>query len=177
MNQLILDNQNFIYYLFNITAGGLQALSLISGLSYQWWNIVIWFGLIPALWIFMVSRKTTPWINLISLALFIAMFSIGAWNKWFDEAVVMLNDLCALFGPDYRQMSVYLCLFFPALITVVLGLLCLSKRNQKILNLSFLVSSIIVIIGFPISNYVLKKYSHRLNIGNMYQEGLESLKK
>ena len=48
MKQAIIDNQTFVYYLFNLTAGALYGLSLATTLSYQFWNIVIWFGLIPA---------------------------------------------------------------------------------------------------------------------------------
>ena len=52
MKQAIIDNHNFIYYLFNVTAGALYALSLSTTLSYQFWNIVIWFEIIPASWIY-----------------------------------------------------------------------------------------------------------------------------
>ena len=177
MEELILDNQNFIYYLFNLTAGFLQALSLLTGLSYQWWNIVIWFGIIPAVWVYMIGRKTTPLINLLSVALFALMFYKATWNKWFDQAVIFLNDLCRFLGPDYRQMSVYVCVFIPVFITIVLGYLCLSPKQNKFLRLFFSVITILTIIGYPVSNYLLSKYgSHFNEAGKQYKEALQILK-
>ena len=93
MKQAIIDNHNFIYYLFNLTAGALYALSLSTTLSYQFWNIFIWFGIIPASWIYLVSKRTTPWLNLISIPIFLYMFLIHTWNLWFDKAVVSLYKI------------------------------------------------------------------------------------
>lgn len=166
MEQLIFDNQNFIYYLFNLTAGFLQAISLLTGLSYQFWNIVIWFGLLPAIWIYMIGCKTTKWINLSSVLLLIVMFKQHKWNYWFDLAVVFLNDMCSVFGPDYRQMSVYICLFVPLIITIVLCLICLSRVQRVVMFSSLLGITVLTTIGFPISNYLLSNYFHSKYTGH-----------
>lgn len=88
MQQAIIDNQYFIYYLFNLTAGLLYGLSYLTSLSYQCWNIVIWFGLIPATWIYLIGRKTSVWINILSLGVFVYIFWVHTWNSWFE------NQLC-----------------------------------------------------------------------------------
>lgn len=178
MTQLIIDNQDFIYYLFNVTAGGLVALSLITGLSYQFWNIIIWFGIIPGIWLYMISKRTSPWINIISLCLVLYLSIVATWNKWFNEAVDLLNYLCSVFGPDYRQMSVYICLFLPLIITAILGHLFLGKHQIKIYGSILLATIVLITIFFPISNKLLgnPKYSGYLESYNSeYQSNLKRL--
>ena len=156
MQQLVKDNLQFLYYLFNLTAGGLYALSFLTMLSYQFWNILIWFGLLPALWIYLISRKTTPWLNLLSLPLFGVMFYFHQWNSWFDQAVVFLNKAADECGSDYRKMSVYLCVFIPMLITCLLCWWTLSDKHWKRFRNFSVAAIVLVLVGFPLSNMALK---------------------
>ena len=154
--QLINDNQNFLYYLFHITAGLLYGLSLITHLSYQFWNIAIWFGLIPASWIWLLSKRTTPWINVFSIPLFVYMFYTASWNKWFDQAVVLLYKIGAIIHSDYKLTSVYVCVFLPILIYGILFYLFTSKKTFKIFLITLVIFTTLLIIFFPISNMLIK---------------------
>lgn len=158
MEQNIADNQHFIYYVFHLTAATLFGLSKLSGLSYQCWNILVWFGLLPSIWIGMISKKTTVWLNLISVALFAAIFAIHTWDKWFNQAVVLLNKMAAWFHTDYKSISVYVCVFLPMVVFAVLSWTCLSKKAMKWTLISMLAISILVIIFFPISNMLIRDF-------------------
>lgn len=158
MQQAIIDNQNFIYYLFNLTAGALGGLSLVTTLSYQFWNIFIWFGLIPATWLYLIGRRTTPWINLLSVPIFIYMFGVHTWIIWFDKAVILLNKIGRYIHYDYRVTSVIICVFAPALVCLLLLKLCTSPRTFKRFLIISAVLTGLVILLFPISNLWLKYY-------------------
>ena len=158
MQQAIIDNQNFFYYLFNLTAGSLFGLSAITGLSYQCWNIVIWFGLIPASWIYLVSRKTTPWVNLLSVPIFVYMFALHTWNAWFDKAVVLLNLIGSFMHSDYKLTSVIVCVFLPLFIYTLLFAICTSKKTFRKFSIVNIIAAAAVILFFPISNFLILYY-------------------
>jgi hypothetical protein len=162
MEQIIKDNSNFIYYLFNVTAGSLYGLSILSGLSYQFWNILIWFGLLPALWIAMISRKTTLWMNILSPFIFAYLFALQNWVLWFDKAVVLLNRMSDFFHSDYRSMSVYVCVFIPLAISTLLCITCLSRRRMKWGLGIMIVISLLVVLFFPLSTLLLKHYGMQI---------------
>jgi len=156
--QILQENQNFLYYLFNLTAGLLYGLSLITHLSYQCWNIIIWFGLLPASWIGLVSKRTSTWINLISLPLFGYMFYTATWNKWFDQAVVLLYKIGGFIHADYKLTSVYVCVLLPVLIYGLLFFLFTSKKTFKIFLITLAIISVLVVIFFPVSNIIIQNF-------------------
>ncbi len=156
MHQAIQDNQHFIGYLFNLVAGGLYALSLLTKLSYQFWNIVIWFVLIPATSIYLIGKKTTAWINLLSVPLVVYIFFKHTWNKWFDQAVVLLYDIGKIFHTDYKATSVYVCVVFPILLYFILFGFFTSRKTLRNYTLSIVVFTILTIIMFPISNKIIR---------------------
>ncbi len=155
-SQVVIDNQHFFYYLFNLTAGTLYALSLITHLSYQWWNIVIWFGLIPASWIFLISRKTTGWLNLLSVVLFLYMFNTATWVKWFNQAVELLYKIGGCISSDYKLTSVYICVFLPIIIYALLFLIFTSRKSIFLFSFLLSVLVVFVIAFFPISNAIIR---------------------
>lgn len=158
LEQILKDNEHFIYYLFNVTAGLLYLLSQITGLSYQFWNILIWFGIIPAICINLIGRKTNAWVNIISLLLFGYLFTIHTWNQWFDKAVVLLNKMSDYFHSDYKSMSVYVCVFIPLIITLGLTRLCLSSRVNKWICIITACICLVIVLLFPISNAVISDF-------------------
>ena len=162
MKQAIIVNQTFVYYLFNLTAGALYGLSLATALSYQFGNIVIWFGLIPATWIYLVSKKTTPWLNLVSLPIFMYMFSIHTWNVWFDKAVVLLNQIGRFIHYDYKITSVIVCVFAPVLVYLFLFKFCTSARTFKWFVITILIITGLIILLFPISNLIIKYHTQQI---------------
>ena len=158
MKQAIIDNHNFIYYLFNLTAGALYGLSLTTSLSYQFWNILIWFGIIPASWIYLISRRTTPWLNLLSIPIFLYMFLIHTWNLWFDKAVVLLYKIGHVIHYDYKITSVIICVFVPLFLYLILFKYCTSPKTNKRFIIFVIVIAGLTILLFPISNMILKSY-------------------
>ena len=158
MKEAIIDNQNFIYYLFNLTAGALYGLSLATKLSYQFWNIVFWFGLIPATWIYLISKRTTPWLNLMLIPIFLYMFLIHTWNLWFDKAVVLLYKIGHVIHYDYKITSVIVCVFFPLFLYFILFKYCTSPKTNKRFIIFVMVIAGLIILLFPISNTILKSY-------------------
>ena len=158
MQQAIIDNQNFVYYLFNLTAGSLVGLSYLTNLSYQFWNIVIWFGIIPATWIYLIGRKTTAWLNLISLALFIYLFAIHSWTSWFNQAVVLLYQIGKWIHADYKVTSVIVCVFVTLLVHFIVIGLCTSRKTFRKFAISTAVLSALVVVFFPVSNWLIPYY-------------------
>jgi hypothetical protein len=155
MEQAIIDNQNFIYYLFNLTAGSLYGLSVLTSLSYQCWNTLIWFGLIPASWIYLIGRKTTPWLNIFSLPIFVYIFWVHTWNSWFDKSVVLLYKMGDWIHSDYKVTSVIVCVFIPILVYFMLFALCTSRKTFKRFAITNAIIAALVIILFPISNWLI----------------------
>ena len=158
MHQAIIDNQNFIYYLFNLTAGFLYGLSFLTSLSYQCWNIVIWFGLIPATWIYLIGRKTSVWINIFSLAIFVYLFWVHTWNSWFEKSVVLLYKIADWIHSDYKITSVIVCVFIPVGVYFILFALCTSQKTFRRFAITNAIIAALVIILFPISNWLIPYY-------------------
>lgn len=158
MQQAIIDNQHFIYYLFNLTAGGLYGLSLLTHLSYQCWNIVIWFGVLPATWIYIIGLKTTAWLNLLSLPIFIYIFAIHTWNTWFDKAVALLYKIGYFIHYDYKVTSVLVCVLVPLFVYLLLFSLCTSRKTFKRFSIVIIVLTGLILLLFPLSNMYIRYY-------------------
>lgn len=158
MNQSIIDNQHFIYYLFHMTAAVLMLLSKFTGLTYKFWNVLIWFGILPAVWLGLISKKTTLWLNTLSILLLGYLFAVHTWDKWFDEAAKLLTTMRTYMHSDYKSMSVYICVFFPLAISIPLIWFCLSRTQSKLCFLVLGIISLILLIFFPISNALIKNY-------------------
>lgn len=158
MKQAIIDNHNFIYYLFNLTATSLFGLSRATSLSYQFWNILIWFGLIPATWIYLVSKRTNPYLNVLSILIFTYLFAVYTWYAWFDKAVILLNRFGGLIYCNYRITSVIICVFLPALVYLLLFKICTSSKTFKRFLIICSIVAGLIILFFPISNLLIKYY-------------------
>lgn len=154
--QLLHHNQNFLYYLFHLTAGGLYGLSLLTKISYQCWNIIIWFGIIPASWIYLVSRRTSVWVNLLSVPIFAYLFFVATWDKWFNKAVVWLNEIATFIESDYKLTSVYVCVFIPLLVHSLLLAYCSTRHTFKNFLIGLGICSALVVLFFPLSNMYLR---------------------
>lgn len=163
MEQAIKDNAHFIYFLFNLTAAVLVLLSKLTGLSYQFWNIIIWFAIMPAMWIAMIGKKTTVWLNVLSIILITYLFALHTWDIWFNKAALLLNKMATYLHSDYKGMSVYVCVFLPITIFIVLGWFCLSPKIMKRSLLTLGCLCVLVILLFPISNLLIKNLGGHLD--------------
>lgn len=110
----------------------LKWLSDITGLTYVEINIIVYFILIPSLFLFLISkiiRKKYPIIVFLGLV-FVLIILVDDFEKFskevFDKSVVFLNWF-KIVGLNYVQASVVICVILPILI-----LLTLNYFNRKI---------------------------------------------
>ena len=134
--QFWIDNANsFFHQIFMIVMGGLMGIAVLFGTTYNVVNIVVYFILIPASWLYLISRKTSPWINAVSILALITFFimpnSRGNCNYLFNKSVDFLNWSAKIFGSNYIDMSVYICVVAVTLVYVILIPLTLSKSFSK----------------------------------------------
>jgi len=112
-------------YIFDLVYKFLKLISELTGLTYREVNIIVYFFIIPSLFIFLVSRlikKKYPVIIFLFLAL-ISLLIIPDFEqfseKLFDRSVGFLNWFDNI-GLNYTQASAVICVIIPILIIVLL---------------------------------------------------------
>ena len=114
--------------IFQVVYKFLKWISKISGLSYHEVNIIIYFIVIPAFFIFLLSKifKQKMFIIGFLILIFISILIIPDFSKFstlvFDKSVVFLNWFEYL-GLNYIQASVVICVILPVLIILFLSYL------------------------------------------------------
>src|SRR4029434_8597158 len=95
-------------------------LSAATGFSYQEVNVIVYFVLIPLVFIFLIDRIMKTWaftlwslVALTAFVLWVPDFSSLA-NLIFDASVAFLNGFSVV-GLNYTQASVIICVIFPAI--------------------------------------------------------------
>lgn len=122
--------------IFDVIYQFLKWISSITGLTYREVNIVVYFIVLPAFFFYLLSRITkNKWfvvgfLTIATITLFIIpdfeLFS----NKLFDLSVDFLNWF-DVFGLDYVQASVVICVFVPMVIIFLLYCYKSKKRQKK----------------------------------------------
>jgi hypothetical protein len=135
-----IDNADSLFHqIFMIVMGGLMAMAAIFGTTYNVINILVYYILIPSSWIYLLSRKTSIWINTISLIAIITFLFLPDVRKncdyFFQKSVDFLNWNAEIFGSNYIDMSVYICVVAVSIIYLVLIPLTLPKKLTKKLGL------------------------------------------
>jgi hypothetical protein len=153
---------SLFHQIFMITAGLLGGVANISGTTYNVVNIFVYYVLIPSSWIYLISRKTTPWLNIIPVILFSAFFLppdlIGRSDHLFELSVNFLKYTAEIFHSNYIDMSVYICIVIVAVIYLVLIFLTLPKKTARIIFISLGILFLgYMILIFPTFNYLLEK--------------------
>jgi hypothetical protein len=119
-----------------IVMGVLLAIAYLFGTTYTVINILVYYVLIPSSWIYLISRKTDKRINFISLGLiliFIFLPNIRSnCDYFFQKSVDFLNWTAGIFGSNYIDMSVYICVIVVGIIYLILIPLTLPKKITKI---------------------------------------------
>lgn len=111
--------------IFNLIYRFLKWLSSITGFTYHEVNIIIYFILIPAFFVFLISllSKNKYWILGYLLIVAILLIIIPDFNVFsdvvFDKSVSFLNWFENL-GLNYVQASVVICVIIPSLILIAL---------------------------------------------------------
>lgn len=155
--QFWIDNaDSFSYQIFMIVMGGLYGMAFLLGTTYNVINIFVYYILVPSSWIYLLSRKISIWINSISIVLlftFLLQPNIRTnCNYFFQKSVDFLNWAAKIFGSNYIDMSVYICVVVIAIVYMVLIPLTLPKKTSRIILISS-VASLTVYMLFIYPNF------------------------
>lgn len=123
--------------IFDIIYQFLKWISIQTGFTYREVNIIVYFMIIPSLFIYLFSRIIKNKYPIIVFLVFVLFLCIGIpdfeifSNKLFDHSVDFLNWF-ELFGLNYIQASVVICVVIPVLVIILL--LYLNKKKKDHLN-------------------------------------------
>ena len=134
--QFWIDNAGSLFHqIFMIVMGSLMAIAAVFGTTYNVVNILVYYILIPSSWIYLISRKTSIWINILSILAVIAFALLPDLRKncdyFFQKSVDFLNWSATIFNSNYIDMSVYICIVAVALVYLILIPLTLPKIVVK----------------------------------------------
>jgi hypothetical protein len=129
----------FLYQVFMIVMGFLYVFALLFGVSYKAINIYFYFVFYPASFILFLK---TPKKYLLLLATFI-FFIIPQFENisslFFDKCVDFINYCARLFGSNYNNMSVYLCVVIPLLLYIPFLVKRFDLKTLKYIGVTLLV--------------------------------------
>ena len=153
--QFWIDNADSLFYqIFMIVMGGLMGIAILFGTTYNVINILVYYILVPASWIYLVSRKTTTWINIVSLIALIAFLAQpnlrGNCDYFFQKSVDFLNWSASFFNSNYIDMSVYICVIGVGVTyLVIIPLTVPLKTTKRIAMIITVVFTLYIIIVYP----------------------------
>lgn len=146
--QFWIDNSGSLFHqIFMIVMGSLMAIAAIFGTTYNVVNILVYYILIPSSWIYLISRRTSIWINTLSVLTIITFALLPDLRKncdyFFQKSVDFLNWSAKIFNSNYIDMSVYICVVAVALVYIILIPLTLPKIVVKKIGI---VTSIVFVL-------------------------------
>ncbi|WP_196888463.1 hypothetical protein [Aureivirga sp. CE67] len=103
----------------------LIACSTITGLSYVEINIIVYYIILPGIFIHFIGKilRKKHLLLIFSGLIIVTIFLIPNFyvfsENLFEKSVVFLNWF-AIVGLDYTQASVVICVFIPAIIIILL---------------------------------------------------------
>jgi hypothetical protein len=155
--QFWLDNAGSLFHqIFMIVMGGLFGLAYLFGTTYNVINIFVYYIFVPSSWLYLISRKTSVWLNAISVLLLFSFLLLPNIrlnsNYLFQKSVDLLNWTAVIFGSNYIDMSVYICVVVIGVVYLVLIPLTLPKKISKTI-LIFIAGTFIVYMIFIYPNF------------------------
>jgi len=136
----IANADSLFHQIFMIIMGGLAGIAHLFGTTYNVINILVYYILIPSSWVYLISKKTDKRINFISLGLLFVFIFLPNKRKncdyFFQKSVDLLNWTADIFGSNYIDMSVYICVIVVGIIYLILIALTLPKKTAKIILIS-----------------------------------------
>jgi hypothetical protein len=120
--------------IFDFVYRSLKWLEELSGFSYEAINIIIWFILLPTIFVLLIERiLKTNYLKiafvLIVLITLLVTPDFEVFSKTlFQKSVAFLNGFEYL-GLNYIQASVLVCVILPLL--VILTLVCIKKSKRS----------------------------------------------
>ena len=130
---MALGHINTMNEIFQIVYEFLKWTSLISGLTYREVNIIVYFIIIPAIFIFILSKifKEKLLILVFLITVILTIIIVPDFEKFsndlFKKSVDFLNWF-EYFGLNYIQASVLICVIIPILI--IFSLLYFKKKKS-----------------------------------------------
>ncbi len=126
------------YLIFAIVVMILEGIAFLTGLSYKTVNILAYYLAMPLVWCFMIDRIIQWKIPRVTIAwtlIWIGVFILTAshFQKWCDITFDRSVDFLQWFkhwGWDYYKASVYLCVWVPILVTIVLAAPIVMRHPQ-----------------------------------------------
>jgi hypothetical protein len=139
-------SDSFLHQIFMIVMGGLYSLAFVAGVTYKTMNIYCYFIFYPASFaLFLKSPK--KYLVLPATFLFFLIPNIEAKSSlFFDQCVVFLNYSAGLFGSNYINMSVYLCMVIPLLLYVPFIIKRFDMKTLKYVGVSLLVLGLLYFV-------------------------------
>ena len=168
--QFWIENANSLFHqIFMIVMGGLLGIAYLFGTTYNVINILVYYVLIPSSWMYLTSRKINYKLNFISLGLLLIFIFLPNIRKncdyFFQKSVDFLNWSADIFGSNYIDMSVYICVIVVGIIYLILIVWTLPKKVTKIILMTFsVVFGLYMIFIYPNFKDLLIKGLERMNI-------------
>lgn len=109
--------------IFDFTYRVLMFLAKLTGFSYKEINVIVWFIIIPLVWIFLIDkiRKSNHLKIAFSVLILIVLIVIKNFSEFsnsvFDTSADFLRSFDHM-GSNYTLTSVFICLIVPLLITI-----------------------------------------------------------
>jgi hypothetical protein len=121
---------------FQIVYKFLKWVSQVSGFTYHEVNVIVYFFIIPAIFVYLLGRilKKKYLILVYGTLVLLAVILIAdftLFSTWiFERSVDFLNGFGKI-GLNYIQASVVICVIVPFLISIILLILAKKKRFIK----------------------------------------------
>ena len=111
--------------IFNLIANFLCKIASVTGLTYYQINIVVYYIIIPLTWFLLLDIYFQFYYLTLGFVIFLIGFFTGcrdfkSYSDWlFNKSYIFLNLFNRL-GSNYHKSSVWICVFVPILIYLIL---------------------------------------------------------
>lgn len=141
---------SLFHQIFMLFMGGLYALAMLVGVTYQTMNIYCYFIFYPASFALFLESKKKYWVVAATL-LFFAIPNLNSHcGVFFNQCVAFLNYTAKIFNSNYIDMSVYLCVWVPLLLYVPFVTCTHNKQQLKKLGIIIgIVAVVYMIVIYP----------------------------
>ena len=139
INYWVEHSDLFFHQIFMIVMGTLYAFAFLFGVSYKTINIYFYFVFYPASFSLFLKSKKKYYIILATFLFFLIPKIENRSSFFFDRCVDFLNYSASLFGSNYINMSVYLCVVIPILLYVPFLIIRFDFKTLKYIGATLLV--------------------------------------
>jgi hypothetical protein len=134
----IAHSDSFLHQIFMLVMGVLYALAFVAGVTYKTMNIYSYFIFYPATFALFLRSSKKYWVLLATLLFFLIPKIETKSAIFFDQCVDFLNYSASMFGSNYINMSVYICVVIPLLLYIPFIIKMFDLRTLKYVGVSLL---------------------------------------